>query len=89
MTVSELRDLAKRHPFEPFTIFMNDGSRLKVTQPDNLFMPPAWRFGAIVAFDNGRFSIIALRNIAHISTRGQWPKLGGRKRKNDSSGGLE
>jgi hypothetical protein len=89
MTSDDLRDLAKRQPFQAFTIHMNDGSRLKVTQPDNILVPPAWKFGAIVAFDNGRFSILTLRNIAHVSTRGQWPKMGGRKRRNGSAGGEE
>lgn len=89
MTASELRDLAKRQPFQPFTIHMNDGSRLKVSQPDNFLMPPAWKFGAIVAFDDGRFSVIALRNIAHVATRGPWPKMTGRKRKNGSAGDEE
>jgi hypothetical protein len=82
MTANELRELAKRQPFQPFTIHMNDGSRLKVSQPDNFLMPMSWRFGAIVAFDDGRFSVIALRNIAHVTTRGPWPKVQGRKRKN-------
>ena len=89
MTAEELRELAKRHPFEPFTIHMNDGSRLRVAQPDNFLMPPRWKFGAIVAFDDGRFSVIALRNIAHVSTRGSWPGLGKRKRKNGSAGDEE
>jgi hypothetical protein len=87
MTAEELRDFARRQPFEPFTIHMNDGSRLKVSAPDNFFMPRAWKFNAIVALERGRFSVIYLRNVAHVSTRSAWPKLrGGRKGKNGSSG---
>ena len=81
MTTDELRDFAKRQPFEPFTIHMNDGSRLRVTQPDNVFIPPAWKFNAIVALEQGRFSVIYLRNVAHVSSRGNWPRMSGRKRK--------
>lgn len=88
MTAEEIRELVQRQAFDPFTIHMNDGSRLKVWQPDNFFMPRTRKFGAIVAHEGGggRFSIIALGNIAHISTRGSWPKMRGRKRKNGSSG---
>jgi hypothetical protein len=83
MRPEELRNIAKRQPFQPFTLHMNDGSQLRVTQPDNFLMPPAWKnFGAIVALDDGRFSVIAVRNVAHVSSRGPWPKLGGRKPKN-------
>jgi hypothetical protein len=85
MTANDLREFPKRDPFEAFTIHMNDGSRLKVTQPDNFFMPPSWKFEAIVVLDNGRWTIINLRNIAHVATRGAWPKTGGRKRRNGSS----
>lgn len=86
MTAEELRELAKRQPFEPFTVHMNDGSRLRVTQPDNIFLPRAWKFGAIIALDGGRFGIIALRNVAHVSTRGKWPRVQSRRRRNGSSG---
>jgi len=85
MTAEDLKSLARRQPFNPFTIHMNDGSRLKVTQPDNFFMPPAWKFGAIIAFDDGRFSVIALRNVAHVATRGSWPQLRGRRKKGSGS----
>ena len=88
MTSDNLRDYVKREPFEPFTIHMNDGSRFRITQPDNLFSPRQWKFTAIIALDNGRWSEIYVRNIAHISTRGKWPKLGGKRRRggNGSSG---
>ena len=86
MTAEELREFARRQPFAPFTIHMNDGSRLRVTQPDSVFMPRAWRFNAIVALDRGRFSIIYLRNVAHISTSGRWPRAASRRRRNGSSG---
>ena len=72
MTAEDLRDFIRRQPFEPFTIHMNDDSRLKVSQPDNLFAPRQWRFTAIVALDNGRWSEIAIKNIAHVTTRGKW-----------------
>jgi hypothetical protein len=74
MTVEELKELAKRQPFEPFTIHMNDGSRLKVSQPDDLFTHRSWKFNALVMLDKGRFSILYSRNIAHVSTRGNWPR---------------
>ena len=89
MTAEELRDFARRQPFEPFTIHMNDGSKLKVSSPDDFFMPRLWKFNAIVALEGGRFSIVYLRNVAHVASRGAWPKTGGRKRKNGSSGDEE
>ena len=85
MTTDQLREFAKSHPFEPFTIHMNDGSRMRITEPDSLFVPSQWRFNAIVSLGRDRFTILYLRNVAHISSRGAWPKLG-RRRGKDSSG---
>lgn len=89
MTSDTLREFAKREPFEPFTIHMNDGSRLRVTQPDNLLVPRQWNFMAIIALDKGRWSEIYIRNIAHISTRGKWPKMGGKRRRGGNGSARE
>ena len=89
MSIKELQDLASRKPFEPFTIHMNDGSRLKVSQPDDIFLHRNWPVNALIMLPQGRFSIIYIRNVAHVSTRGGWPKMGGRRRRNGSSGGGE
>jgi hypothetical protein len=83
MKVDDLRELVKRNPFEPFTIHMNDGSQLKVTQPDNFFAPPTWKLNAIVALDSGRFSILYIKNIAHVTTRGDWPKFKSKRRRSE------
>ena len=87
MTVDQLREFARRQPFEPFTINMTDGSRLKITEPDGLIIPARWKFNAIVVLGQDRFTVLYLRNIGHISSRGAWPKTGGRKRGNGSAGG--
>ena len=89
MTMAELKQIKEREPFEAFTIHMNDGSRLRVAQPDDIFLHRNIPFDAIVVLPKGRFSIIYLRNIAHVTTRGRWPKMGGRKRRNGSSHGDE
>ncbi len=80
MSIDEIRDLARREPFQPFTVHLNDGSRLRVTQPDNFFAPRAWRTDFIVAMDDGRWSWVYLRNVAHISTRGGLPRTTSRRR---------
>jgi len=85
MTAEELRTIAERHPFHPFTIQMNDGSRLRVAQPDDLIMHRTWFDEAIVVLGKGRWTFVYLPNIAHVATRGAWPKTTGRRRRNGSS----
>ena len=34
----EIRNLLSTHPFEPFTIFLSDGSRFDVTHPDQVLL---------------------------------------------------
>ena len=89
MTTDELRQLAHRQPFQPFTIHMNDGSRLRVAQPDDIFIHRTWKFDALVVLGGGRWTIIYLRNVAHVTTRGSWPKVNGRKRRGGGSGEQE
>jgi hypothetical protein len=84
MTVEDLKQFAKRQPFEPFTIHMNDGSRLRVAQPDDIFLHRNWPLNALVILDKGRWSMIYVRNVAHVSSRGRWPKMSSRKRRNGS-----
>jgi hypothetical protein len=89
MTVDELRTMVKREPFQPFTVHINDGSRLKVSQPDDIFLHRNLKFDVIIVLPKGRFSIVYVRNISHVSTRGQWPRFSGRRRRNGSGGGEE
>ena len=86
MTAEQLRDFVKREPFEAFTIHMNDGSRLKIAEPDGLVIPRGWTWNAMVVLPRGRFTILYTRNIAHVSSRGGWPKTRGGRRKQNGSG---
>lgn len=86
MTAERLRDSVKRDPFEPFTIHMTDGSRLKIAEPDSLVIPRAWIWNAMVVLPRGRFTILYTRNIAQLSSRGGWPKTRDGRRKQNGSG---
>lgn len=85
MTADQLPEFMKTDPFQPFTIYLNDGSRLKVTAPDGMFIPRAWKWNAIVTLGVDRFTVVYLRNIAHVSNRGTWPKARNGKRRHDPS----
>ena len=85
MTTDQLREFTNRNRFEPFTIYMNDGSRLRIAEPDGLVVPRAWRWNAIVVLGQDRFTILYLRNVAHVSSQGAWPRTRGRRRRQDLS----
>lgn len=85
MTAEQLRDFTVRDPFEPFTIHLNDGSHIKVTAPDDLIVPRQWKWNAIVSLGKDRFTVLYLRNIAHVSSRGPWPKTGRKRRGKNGS----
>jgi hypothetical protein len=67
MTAETLRQHVKREPFVPFTICMNDGTRLKVKRPDFVAVPPGWERTAIVCFPRHRFTFV---HIPYVKTRG-------------------
>jgi hypothetical protein len=80
MQADELRNLVAREPFKPFTIHMNNGSRLKVSQPDDFIMHRTWVDEAIVVLGRGNWTFVYLPNIAHVTTTGKWPKMNGGRR---------
>jgi hypothetical protein len=53
---------------------MSDGRKLPVTHPDFVFLPPQWRSSEIiVAFPDGKWDFVYLRNITTISSQGTHP----------------
>jgi hypothetical protein len=87
MEADDLRNLVARQPFHPFTIHMNDGSRLRVAQPDDFIMHRDWVDEAIVVLPKGKWTFIYLPNVAHVSTQGKWPKVNGRHGRRSPGGG--
>ena len=83
MTIESLRRIVKRQPFEPFTIHMNDGRALRVTHPDFVLLPPHWRSTElVVAFPDGTWDFVYVRNISSVRSKGKAPPLPTKKRKN-------
>lgn len=80
MTGEQLKEFTQREPFEPFTIHLSDGSRLKVSHPESLVLPPGWNYNAIVALPRERFTVVFLRNVTHVSSRGAIVSMPKRKR---------
>ena len=83
MTSDQMREILKRRPFEPFTIHLSDGSSFKVSHPEALFLPPGWSTSAIVGLPKDRFSFIYLKNVTHVSSRGPYPNVIQRRRRDE------
>ena len=85
MTIDSLRSIAKRQPFEAFTIHMNDGRRLRITHPNYVFLPSNWKSTEIiVASPDGTFDFVYVRNITTVKSRETPPSLPSRKRRWDN-----
>ena len=84
MTADQLREFVKKRPFGPFTIYMSDGSRFKITHPESLLVPMGWKVNAIVAFPGDRFTFLYLKNVTHVSNRGLMPKITSRRRRDQN-----
>jgi hypothetical protein len=89
MTADQLREFKNKVPFKAFTIHMSDGSRFSVEDPEALVLPRDWSVDAIITFPKGRFKFIYLKNVTHVSGKGPWPKMKGRKGKGRSNGEKE
>ena len=69
MTAEALRQHIKREPFVPFTICMNDGTRLKVQNRDSAAVPPGWEWTAIVCFPRHRFAFVHIPYVERVEVR--------------------
>jgi hypothetical protein len=74
MNAELLRNFKNKHPFTPFTIRMTDGTDFHVNDPEDLILHPDWNTDAIVVRPGGKWSFIYLKNVAHVSSEGDWPK---------------
>jgi len=85
MAAEAIRVFLRRDPFEPFTIFMNDGRKFEVKHRGFVFLPPGWDTTAIIAFPKELFDFVYVRNITSIQSEGNIPALPD-KRKRDEPG---
>jgi hypothetical protein len=81
MTADQLREFVRKQPFDPFTIYMSDGSRFRISHPESLIVPRGWNTNAIVAFPNDRFTFLYLKNVTHVSSRGSMPRVVSRRQR--------
>jgi hypothetical protein len=63
MSIIEIKDLKNASPFRPFTLELENGSRIDIPSEGHLFIPPNERF-VIVA--NDHLNIIDPRNISQV-----------------------
>jgi hypothetical protein len=76
MTIEHLRGLARKQPFETFTIRLSDGRSFEVTHPDFVSLPPANISSTFMVWGkDGSFDILSLRQVTGVSSRGEPPKL--------------
>ncbi|MFQ5495519.1 MAG: hypothetical protein ACE5EX_09075 [Phycisphaerae bacterium] len=56
MRIQELQELVQRRPFEPFIIYMSDGSEYPVSHPDQVILTPR---AAYVGIGGGNGALVA------------------------------
>ena len=82
MRIEEITNLLKRTPFEPFGIYMSDGSSYPVRHPDQVIVTPRAVYVGIGV--NGPKSIaqnVVICDIIHITRLGPLTKRATKKRK--------
>ena len=79
MRIDEFHKLLRRRPFEPFSIYMSDGSAYPVTHPDQIIVTPRALY---VGLDNDAEGLTAqdvvICDLVHVTRLGP---LDGAKRK--------
>ena len=67
MTANEVREVVRAQPFQPFTIYMDDGASYRIEHPDGVALG---NFVAIVAMprtsDGDKFMRLSIRHISRI-----------------------
>ena len=82
MDVKEIETMLTGRPFDPFGIYMSDGSAYRVTHPDQVILT---RRAAHVGLRNGRSGAVArevvICALVHITRLGPLPKTSRKRRK--------
>ena len=58
MTIDQLRDAHRAHPFKPFKICLTDGRQIPVPHPEFLFILPGRSRTVVVATSSGTAKMI-------------------------------
>lgn len=71
MRIEELHKLLRRRPFEPFRIYMSDGSAYAVTHPDQVIVTPR---AAYVGLESDADGLVAqdvvICDLVHVTRLG-------------------
>ena len=83
MTVEDIRNMLRRQPFEPFTIFLSDGRSLEVRNRDFVFLPE--RGSSFFVVGNDGFEFVYLRNVTSLRSTGNPPTAAGSPRSGEDA----
>ena len=82
MNVKEVECLLTSKPFEPFGVYMSDGSAYAVTHPDQMILTPR---AAHIGIGNGRngrvVRDVVICALVHVTRLGPLPKAPRKRRK--------
>ena len=82
MKVQEVEKLRSARPFEPFGLYMSDGSAYPVTHPDQVILTPRAAHVGIGGARNGRvMRDVVICALVHITRLGPVPKAPRKRRK--------
>lgn len=82
MNVKEVEKLLITRPFEPFSLYMSDGSAYPVTHPDQVILTPRAAHVGIGNVRNGRVvRDVVICALVHITRLGPVPKSSRKSRK--------
>lgn len=82
MNVQEVEKLLTVRPFEPFGLYMSDGSAYPVTHPDQVILTPRAAYVGIGSVRNGRgVRDVVICALVHITRLGSVPKATRKRRK--------
>ena len=70
MTADELRKAIRARPFKPFTLYMADGRRLRITHPEFVAISSTGRTAAVYAAGEEGLDQIDLLLVTRLGFRG-------------------
>ncbi len=82
MNVKDVEKLLTARPFDPFGIYLSDGSAYPVTHPDQVILTPRVAYVGIGSDCNGRVARdVVICALVHITRLGPVPKASRKRRK--------
>lgn len=66
MTANDIRDVVRKQPFRPFTIYLDDGTSYRIEHPDGVALGNFTAMVAVPGADGDTYMRLSIRHVSRL-----------------------